>query len=149
MNIFEAEDPIMNEKGSRPIAMNNESPNAEGHEAILYRSVLTQIVGGRNHDELLAELKTRLPEAEAERLLAAAAREHKTARKDGTHIDLEHNLHFDKPPTAARGNDWLGLGLLALGVGASILSYLTAMPGQSYALYVGFIAAGAYRLFLR
>ena len=42
----------------------------------------------------------------------------------------------------------VGVGLIALGIGLTALSYWTAQPGGTYLAFIGLIGIGAYMLFI-
>jgi tellurite resistance protein TehA-like permease len=69
----------------------------------------------------------------------------------GSTSDYEYNLYFDRAKNRTSKKEVAGLSLILFGIGATALSYLTAVmsaaPGQKYFVFFGMmIAVGAYML---
>ncbi|GEM_PF-5480997 len=104
----------------------------------LYESICADVKRGRTVEEIIAPLVASGWSEEDARTAVANARASRTAALQQSPVGIKGYRR-----AGSMGRAVLGGGFLALGLGASVYSYVTARPGGYYVMFGGMIVAGA------
>jgi hypothetical protein len=108
------------------------TPSTDSPHDQLHKIALEHLIKGESPENLLAQLKVRLSEKNAETIIADVVSEYEKIKKSGRMSEAEYELYFDRSKKRTSSSDIIGLGMIAVGIGLSAWGYWAAVPGQTY-----------------